>query len=76
MPSQGSTPLDKTKRNLNRYALPYLGQIKLQKFNAQILDEWKNTISELKLQKKILFVNGIVKKISKLTIDILFGGDS
>lgn len=46
------TTLDKTKQYLKRYVLPYLKDIKLSKFNAKILDEWKNTISELTLQKK------------------------
>ena len=46
------TTLDKTKQHLKRYVLPYLKDIKLSKFNAAILDEWKSKISELPLQRK------------------------
>lgn len=38
------TSLDKTRRNLQRYILPYLGEYQISKLNAPVLQNWKNQI--------------------------------
>lgn len=38
------TSLDKTRRNLQRYILPYLGEYQVSKLNAPVLQNWKNQI--------------------------------
>ena len=43
------TSLDKTNRILNRYVLPYVETIKIDKLNNTIIQTWKTTINNLGL---------------------------
>ena len=40
------TTLDKSRRNIERYILPYLGAYKIDKLTNPVLQSWKSTISE------------------------------
>ncbi len=40
-----ATTVDKTKRIMDRYILPYVGQTRLDRLNADNLQEWKNTLA-------------------------------
>lgn len=40
-----ATTVDKTRRIMERYILPYLGEIRLDRLNADNLQEWKNTLA-------------------------------
>ena len=48
------TTLDKMRRNLELAVLPIIGKYKISRLNAQIMQEWKNTIGDrgLKLSTK------------------------
>ena len=44
------TSLDKTRRILNRYVLPYVETIKIDKLNNTVIQNWKNSINGLGLK--------------------------
>ncbi len=46
------TSLDKTNRIVKRYVLPYVGNIKIEKLNNSIIQNWKNSINGLGLRIK------------------------
>lgn len=56
------TTLDKTERMLQRYILPYLKDIKLEKLNVKALQKWKNDINELDKTKGEVSKLGITTK--------------
>ena len=39
------TSYDKTRRNLERYVIPYLGDTRLDRLSAPVLQKWKQTIA-------------------------------
>lgn len=49
-----ATTQDKTKRIMDRYILPYVGKTRLDRLNADNLQEWKNTLADLGLSTRTL----------------------
>lgn len=49
-----ATTQDKTKRIMKRYVLPYVGSTRLDRLNADNLQEWKNSLASLGLSTRTL----------------------
>ena len=55
--------IEKSRRKLNMYVIPQLGDLKLEKLNTKTLQEWKLDIERLKTSKNKSFSTGYKRKI-------------